>query len=330
MLRCLPNGTRLAQYEVNEMLGQGGMGHVYAATDTLLDRPVALKVLRGGDRQTLLDEGRALAAIEHAGVVRVYGIDVSGDQPFVVMERIRGESLADRLEREGALPHDETLRILEGVAAGLDAIHRAGRIHGDVKPANILLEEGTGRVVLTDLGLSRVIAHTERLRGGTPEYLAPERARRAPMRPALLPREDVYSLAVVAYEMLTGDVPFDAQDSQEVLRLQAVARPPRPSRARPSLTWRIDRAVLHGLEKSPVDRPATAPGFVDALRRAVRDADQPADLLVADDDRGLLELMARQLARRLRCTVRTAACGETAFESAARRTPWSWTSRCPA
>ena len=321
MLRCLHSGTMLAQYQVGRLLGQGGMGHVYAAIDTLLNRQVALKVLRRGDRKTLLEEGRALAAIEHGSVVRIYGVDVTGDNPFVVMERIRGEALAALLERRGALPHGEVLQILDGIARGLDAIHRAGRIHGDVKPANVLIERDTGRVVLTDLGLSRVIARAEHLRGGTPEYLAPERARGAPVKAELLPREDVYSLAVMAFEMLTGALPFDAPDSQEVLRLHAVARPPRPSRAHPSVTWRIDRAVLHGLEKSPEDRPASASVFVDGLRRAVRDANRPADLLVADDDVGLLELLSVQLTRRLRCSVRTAACGEAAFEAAALRAP---------
>lgn len=321
MLKWLPMGTRLAQYELKSMLGQGGMGHVYAATDTLLNRQVALKVLRRGDQGALLEEGRALAAIEHPAVVRIYGVDVSGDQPFVVMERIRGESLADRLDRGPSLPNHEVLRVLAGIANGLDAIHRAGRIHGDVKPANVLLEEGTGRVVLTDLGLSRVIARSARLRGGTPEYLAPERARGAPMKRELLPREDVYSLAVIAFELLTGGLPFDAADSQEVLRLQAVARPPRPSRARPSLTWRIDRAILRGLEKAPEDRPATASAFVEDLARALHNAHLPADVLVADDDVGLVELMAVQLARRLRCTVRTATCGDSAFEAAASRAP---------
>ena len=320
--RLLPRvGQMLGPYRLREVLGRGGMGQVYAAHDTILEREVALKVLWEGDADVLVREGRALAAIDHPSVVRIHGIDVSGSLPFVVMERVHGRSLADLLEGTARLPRGRALEILRGVALGLDAIHAAGRVHGDVKPENVLIENETGRVVLTDLGLSRAVARSESVRAGTPAYMPPERAQGVAIPPELQPREDVYSLAVMAFELVTGRLPFEHRDYMELLRHHAVSAPPRPSDLEPSLPWRCDHALLGALAKRPAARHSTAGGFIDQLERGVTVGGGPL-VLVADDDGALARMLSLRIAKRMAGSlVRTVTCGTAAYELALRDLP---------
>ena len=294
---------------------------MYGARDTLLQREVAVKVLWRGDAETLVQEGRALAAIDHRSVVRIHGIDVSGPRPFVVMERIRGRSVADLLEETPRLSRRLVLSILRGVSVGLDVIHAAGRMHGDVKPENVLVEDGTGRVVLTDLGLSRALAGMESTRGGTPAYMAPERAAGTTSRPDLWPREDVYSLAVMAFELMTGRLPFEDPDINELRRFHAVSTPPVPSSIEPTLPWRVDHTLLTALAKRPDARHGSAGVFIRQLERALAVRGGPR-ILIADDDVDMAKLLSVRLARRLPgCFVRTVACGRTAYELIASERP---------
>ena len=177
---------RLGRYEIERVIGTGGMGIVLRGFDTELHRPVAIKVLapylahNGAARQRFAREGRAAAAVVHEHVVAIYNVESDGEVPFLVMQYVAGESLQDRVEREGPLGTKEILRIGIQAAAGLAAAHQQGLVHRDIKPANILLESGVERALLTDFGLARAIddaslTHTG-IVAGTPHYMSPEQA----------------------------------------------------------------------------------------------------------------------------------------------------------
>jgi serine/threonine protein kinase len=301
------------------------MGAVFAARDELLDRPVALKLLHcGSGEDELVAEARALAALDHPNVVRIHGLQRVADRVFVVMQRIEGRSLDEVLTTDGPLGPHAAVDVVRAVAAALEAVHRAGRIHGDVKPSNILIENGTRRVLLTDFGLSSAIAdpRASTVVRGTPDYLAPERATGASIARELRPREDVYSLAATAFDLLTGRPPFDDDDPRAILRKHAFATPPRPTDIRPGLPWRIDRAVLAGLAKRPEARTATPLELAADLADAVSRGTTPPRVLVADDDGGHRQLLAHALAKRIRrVTIEAVSDGERAYRAASDRAP---------
>ena len=207
---------RLGRYEIERVIGTGGMGIVLRGYDTELNRPVAIKVLapylahNGAARQRFAREGRAAAAVVHEHVVAIYNVESEGEVPFLVMQYVAGESLQDRVERQGPLGPKEILRIGIQAAAGLAAAHQQGLVHRDVKPANILLESGVERVLLTDFGLARAmddasLTHTG-IVAGTPHYMSPEQASGRPVDF----RSDLFSLGAVLYFMATGHPPFRA------------------------------------------------------------------------------------------------------------------------
>ncbi len=182
---------RLGRYEVERLIGSGGMGIVFKGFDTELHRPVAIKVLAphlagsGAARQRFAREARAAAAVVHEHVVAIHNVESDGAAPFLVMQFVAGESLQARLDRQGSLALCEVLRIGRQTAAGLAAAHAQGLVHRDVKPSNILLEHGVERALLTDFGLARAaddasLTHTGHL-PGTPHYMSPEQARGEPI-----------------------------------------------------------------------------------------------------------------------------------------------------
>src|SRR5262245_46937793 len=225
---------RLAHYRVLKVLGQGGMGVVYQAEDTQLQRVVALKAVRAEfaanptARERFLREARACAALKSDHVVTIYQVGQDRDVPFLAMEFLQGESLEARLKRGGALPLPEVLRIGREVAAGLAAAHAQGLIHRDIKPANIWLEAPTGRVKLLDFGLARAAGARSGLTQagrvvGTPEFMSPEQARGEDLDA----RSDLFSLGAVLYTMGSGEEPFQGSSIMAVLTALAV-RDPRP------------------------------------------------------------------------------------------------------
>jgi eukaryotic-like serine/threonine-protein kinase len=257
----------------------GGMGEIWEADDTLLGRRVAIKVLAeelAGDPvavRRFRREARATAKLDHPNVIRVFDF-VDGEAPFLVLELLEGQTLADRLRRDGALPPLEAARIAAAVADGLDVAHRAGIIHRDIKPSNIMLT-ASGGVKVMDFGIAAAWeAHstTGQQLLATASYAAPERITGGRASPA----GDLYSLGVVVYEMLTGRPPFVADNAEQLLRahLEAVPRP-----VRSLVFWvppGIAAACEAALAKEPAGRPASAGALAAQLRAAAQAAQASA------------------------------------------------------
>ena len=277
-----PSGPLLAgRFRVVRLLGEGAMGRVFEAVDTLVGDRLAVKRLRRewtSDPEAVERSRREILAarqIAHPNVCRVFDLVVEDDgdggrDVLLVMELVRGETLAARLAR-GPLSAAQALPIVRQLAAGLDAAHAAGVVHRDLKPANVLLEPGPDgeRVVLTDFGLARCLASTAATLTaagdlvGSPAYLAPEQVRGEPPGPAA----DVFSLGVVLYELLTGTLPFDGETAVDAALARLHGPPPPPSHRAPGLDPRWDRAILDCLALDPERRFRDGAGLLAALGR---------------------------------------------------------------
>src|SRR5262245_24465239 len=285
---------RLGHYEVLEVVGRGGMGVVFRAFDTKLHRVVALKVLApqlatsSAARQRFVREARAAAAVTHDHVIPIHAVEDAGPVPYLVMQFIDGPTLQKKLDRTGQLPLKEILRIGLQIAEGLAAAHRHGLVHRDVKPANILLENGVERVKLTDFGLARAGDDASLTQSGvvagTPTYMSPEQAQGEPVDF----RSDLFSLGSVLYAMCAGRPPFRAPTAMAVLK-RVCEEMPRPIREiNPELPpWLADLlARLHA--KAPADRFASAQEVADLLARHLAELQRggapspPAPLPVAE------------------------------------------------
>ncbi|HEX9190100.1 MAG TPA: serine/threonine-protein kinase, partial [Vicinamibacteria bacterium] len=233
---ALVPGSNAGPYRVVEPLGRGGMATVYRAYEPALDRYVALKVLPReflhdpGFKDRFHREAKALAKLEHPNIVPIYNYDIDEKEgiPWMAMRLVPGGSLSQRL-KEGRLPHARSVEILRGVADALDHAHGKGVVHRDVKPQNVLLDEG-GRVYLADFGIAKMLEASGGLTAtgmitGTPNYMAPEQATAKDVGPPA----DIYALGIVAYEMFTGRVPFSA-DTPVAILMKHVQEPlPLPS-----------------------------------------------------------------------------------------------------
>lgn len=214
---------RLGRFDIERVIGAGGMGVVFKAHDGELHRAVAVKVLAphlansAAARRRFAREAQAAAAVIHPNVIPIHNVESDGKIPYLVMQYVAGESLQTRVDRLGPLPIADVLRIAQQTAAGLSAAHAQGLIHRDVKPANILLEESIDRVVLSDFGLARTVDDASLTRTGivtgTPHYMSPEQAGGE----AIDCRSDQFSLGCVLYFMLTGRAPFRAESAMGVL-----------------------------------------------------------------------------------------------------------------
>src|SRR5881396_483312 len=274
--------TRLSQalgssYTLEGELGRGGMGVVYKARDERLKRQVAIKVLppelafREEIRIRFLREAETAARLSHPHIVPIHSVGEGPDGlVYFVMAYVDGESLGAKLKRRGRLPPDESRRIMQETADALGAAHAFGIIHRDVKPDNILLEGSRGRVVVTDFGIAKALSSTTGgatltatgVAIGTPHYMSPEQA--AGDR-EIDGRSDIYSLGVVAYQMLAGELPFQAPTVPGILMKHITERPPLITDRRPEVPEDLGACVMRSLEKDPEDRWPTA----DALRRAL-------------------------------------------------------------
>jgi serine/threonine protein kinase len=255
-------------------LGQGGMGAVYLAHDTQLDRQVALKIPQLGDvqdaisRERFLREARAAAALHHANVCPIYDVGDINGVPYLTMAHIAGQPLSALLPRNGAknLPQREAASIVQKTALALDEAHRLGIIHRDLKPGNIMIDS-KGEPVVMDFGLARRSNADARLTSpgmvmGTPAYMSPEQARGDPdeMGPAC----DIYSLGVVLYELLTGQLPF-VGDTLSVLSQLVTDEPKPPSVLRPDVDPRLEDICLKAMSKKPEARFPSMAEFGSAL-----------------------------------------------------------------
>ena len=264
----LEAGTQLAGYRIDGVLGRGGMGVVYEATQLALQRTVALKVIGrdlGADeafRERFRREGLAQAALDHPNVVTVYEAGGEGELLFIAMRLVRGPSLRG-LIRAGDLDDGRTLELLIGVADALDAAHERGLVHRDIKPPNVLVGP-RDHAYLADFGLTKVtgeqtLTGTDHLLG-TIDYLTPEQIKGEPTGP----RADQYSLAAVLHECLTGSVPFPKPTQAAVLFAHVSAPPPRVTERRPDLSPAIDHVIARGMAKDPLDRWDTATELIEA------------------------------------------------------------------
>ncbi|MDY0002459.1 MAG: serine/threonine-protein kinase [Polyangia bacterium] len=264
-------GTQLGDFVLEGLLGQGGGGTVYAARWG--HRPVALKVLREdllsdpSERRRFLDEAKLLAEVNHPGVVRILGYGALPDgRPYLAMERLEGESLAERVRR-GPMEPEEALRLHAQLAQAAQALHDRGLVHRDIKPENVFLVQDGLHAVLLDFGIAKPLgapASTVTRQGGvrgTPAYMAPERFFGAPASPAT----DIYELGVVLYAMLTGRLPWELSEDP-VSRLS----PLRPSAIGCSLPGRLEDALLSALSTRAENRPGSPAIFAAHLEEAMR------------------------------------------------------------
>jgi serine/threonine-protein kinase len=271
-------------YSVEGEIGRGGMGVVYNARDERLKRRVAVKVLppelafREEIRLRFLREAETAARLSHPHIVPIHTVGEGPDGlVYFVMAFIDGESLAQRIKRRGRLPHEEVRRIIIETADALGAAHALGIIHRDVKPDNILLEGSRGRVVVTDFGIAKALSSTTGggtltatgVAIGTPHFMSPEQA--AGDR-EIDGRSDLYSLGVVGYQALTGELPFTAPTVPGILMKQITEVAPPIESKRPDCPQDLEACVMRCLEKEPEHRWPTA----DALRRALESRTTPA------------------------------------------------------
>ena len=263
-------GSQLGNYRVVARLGEGGMGTVYRAVDVMLDRDVALKVLRPElARQAALverfrAEAVALARLRHEHIAALYGLDRQADELVMVMEYVSGETLEARLAREGAMSWTEALPVMRSVLAALGHAHVRGVVHRDIKPANVMID-ADGTVKVMDFGIARLMGESRQTRAGvaigTPSYMAPEQLRGEDVDG----RTDLYAAGALLFELLTGRVAFEA-DSDYSLMMQQLNEPPAaPSTITAGVPRALDAAVARAMAKKPAQRFGTATDFSRAL-----------------------------------------------------------------
>jgi eukaryotic-like serine/threonine-protein kinase len=268
-------GTVLSgRYRLEAKLGSGGMSTVYLARDDTLDRPVAVKVMhremseQEDQLQRFRQEARAVAKLTHPNVVSVIDAGEDGGYPYIVFEYVKGETLKQRIGRVGALDTQEAIAYAIEVARGLGVAHARNMVHRDIKPQNVLIDE-EGRAKLTDFGISRQLEQdgvtaTGRVLGTT-DYVAPEQA----MGKAVDPRSDIYSLGVVLYEMLVGQVPFHADSQVGVAMKHVNEELPDVQRRRPEASAAVALVVERATAKDPAERYQTIGEMIDDLETAL-------------------------------------------------------------
>ncbi|MCU0621717.1 MAG: serine/threonine protein kinase, partial [Gemmatimonadales bacterium] len=263
------------RYRLERELGRGGMGVVYLARELNLDRAVALKVLPPDLatspelRERFLREARTAALLSHPNIVPIHHAAEAGGFAFFAMGFVDGENLAEHLRARGRMAPAEVVRVLREIAWALAYAHARGVVHRDVKPENVMLERGTGRVLVTDFGIARdqrVTSLTEQGRVlGSVHYMSPEQATGEPLDG----RSDLYALGVIGFQALTGQLPFRADAPGAVLVMHATRPAPPVREAAPDVPEALARAIDRCLAKAPAERFATGEALADALTAAL-------------------------------------------------------------
>jgi hypothetical protein len=271
---------KLADYDIESVIGQGGFGVVLRAFDRELNRPVAIKVLAphlatvGAARRRFIREAQAAAAVVHPNVVPIHAVQAEADYPFLVMTYVPGGSLQQCVRRQGPLEPKSIVRIAQQVAAGLAAAHRHGLVHRDIKPGNILLENGLNRALITDFGLARAADDAASQTGwlaGTPHYMSPEQA----ASESLDGRSDLFSLGSVMYFMATGREPFGGDKPLAILNQITHKRPPAIRSINADIPNTLVRIIERLLEKRPADRFQSASQLSELLEQYLAYLQQP-------------------------------------------------------
>jgi tRNA A-37 threonylcarbamoyl transferase component Bud32 len=274
-------GAKVGDYQILEKIGSGGMATVYRARHERLERDVAIKVLH----PTFLHEAafvarfereaKIIARLDHPNIVGVYDFGEDGEQPYLVMQYVDGQTLKHYFVRHG-LSLDGIAAVMSDLAAGLDYAHRQGVLHRDIKPSNMLIDR-EGRACLTDFGLARILQAGEStisvdMMLGTPHYLSPEQARG---ETNLTPGSDVYAFAVVLYELVTGSLPFVGDTPYAVIHGHIYSPIPLPSERNADLPPALDAVLARGLAKDPAERYASAGALMADFRAVLEGAPQP-------------------------------------------------------
>ncbi|HSQ60017.1 MAG TPA: protein kinase [Acidobacteriota bacterium] len=269
-------GKKLRAYEITEEIGSGGMATVYRAYQPSMDRHVAIKVIRSSIlhdpalRERFQREARLIARLEHPHLLPVYDFDGEHDPPYIVMRYLEGGTLK-QVQQKGGVPRDELLYILNQLAGALDYAHRQGVVHRDLKPSNVMIDK-EGNAFLTDFGIARASGNEKDLTGtgfmiGTPGYMAPEQAR----GDAQVDRAaDIYSLGVMAFEILTGRPPYEHESGFEVILAHLNSPIPKASDLASDVPKSVDPVIAKALAKEKGDRHPTAAAFVEELARALK------------------------------------------------------------
>jgi serine/threonine protein kinase len=262
-----------SDFRVGELLGEGGFAHVYAATDVRLGRNVAIKVIRpdlAGARafvERFRKEATALAKFRHPGIVPIYDIREHDGLIYYIMPRIDGDTVRAQLERRGKLSPKETQRILLELCQCVAATHRAGIIHRDIKPDNVMLEGPFATPLLMDFGIAKAMDDDTSVTSsgamiGTPTYMSPEQVTGATLVDV---RSDIYSIGVLGYHMLTGHPPFTGKTAHQLIAAHVTERPQSIRAVNPSVPLGLAHAVERCLEKDPEQRYQTVGELMDVL-----------------------------------------------------------------
>lgn len=275
------------RYQLLHTLGTGGMALVYRAYDKMLERPVAIKILRqdfSNDedfRERFRQEARAAANLSHPNIVTVHDFGFDDGRLFIVMEYVPGTDLKTMVKQRGKFGLEEAIHLLVQACEGIGYAHRAGLVHCDVKPHNMMVTPD-GRLKVTDFGIARALAGIQPdeqidVVWGSPQYFSPEQA--AGQAPS--PASDVYSLGVILYEMLAGQLPFTANDPEELARMHREMRPVSARRYNPQIPSQLDQIILKVLSKEPTQRYRSADQLGRVLRTILQRPESYASTMVS-------------------------------------------------